>query len=118
MLLAPVREAHIAKLMGASASNVVASFVLFNEHAATRTSFPIFEVVLEVLVTGPFMLLQHAFRAKFSITKATFEGLLPIDDSLAMFSWAEFQEGIADCLLPQFELFVFVFVLLREILKG
>jgi hypothetical protein len=90
MFLTPACKAHIAKLMGASTGNMIASFVLLNEHAAIWASFPIFKVSLKIIVTLSFMFFQHAFRTKLSLTKIAFKELLGVNQSFTVFCWAKF----------------------------
>jgi hypothetical protein len=87
VLIGPVSQANIAKVVATSAGHVIASFVLFDEQLAVRTAFPIFKIGLKVNITGSYMLGELALLAKLHFALLALKGSMRnIDHSFAFFS--------------------------------
>ena len=67
MLIVPIREADIAKLMSAPADHVVATLRSLDEEMALGTPFPLPKVFLEVFVASPLVFRQLTFLAEGNI---------------------------------------------------
>jgi hypothetical protein len=100
VVLVPIREADVAKLMMAEAGHVVAAFILLDEHVAGWTSLPLLEISLEVEVAGTLVPFQHALGAELRSTDVAGERLADVYHPLAVFGRAELKIGIAHSLLP------------------
>lgn len=72
MTLIPITEANEAKLMSATAGHVVASLCFLDKCLAFWTSFPLVKIILEVLITGTFVMVHHTLFAEFFLTFSTF----------------------------------------------
>jgi hypothetical protein len=90
VLIVPVCQTYVAKLMGASAGHMVAALGAFDEDVATGASFPVLEVLLEICVTGALMFRELTLLAKFYSAffalKITFSH---IDNPITIFSGAQ-----------------------------
>ena len=85
MLVIPIGQTDVAKLMSASAGHVIAAFGTFNEDMATRAPFPVFKILLEIGVTRAFMLRKLTFFTKLNLaTRALEVAFHHVDDPLAI----------------------------------
>ena len=100
VLLVPVCQANVTKLMRTSASHMIAALGLLYEHGASWATFPLFKVLLEIIVTGSLMSFKHAFSAKLSLAKIASKRLLYINHSFAFLDGAKFKVRVRKCLFP------------------
>lgn len=87
--------------MATPASHVVAALGSFNEHLALWTAFPVFEVFLEVGITGTDVLYELAFLAVLCSASIAFVYCCrSVNSALTVLFWTKFEVRIVDGLLP------------------
>ena len=102
VLGAPAGKTDKAKFMLTFAGDMTTAFILLDKHSTSRTTSEIRKNQLEISITLVFVLRKLTFWAKYHVALEALKILtLNVDQSLAIFSWAQPQARVVDCLFPR-----------------
>lgn len=89
MLIRPIRQTNIAKIMTAATCHVIATLNAFDECLAFGATFPVFEFVLKIYIAWTLMPRKFALSAKYYSAFMTVHSAFgKVDNSFAISSRA------------------------------